>query len=136
MKSINNWIKNISEKSKEEIESIENLLSYDFNVNKSEPLVKEVFFKFSEKIKGLKIEEEIWEIIFSFYKFEIPDELALDLINRNIAVSALGHTRQSDKIMFKLFDLVEESLLTIGKEFYREKSRSTEEFKNVLLKNL
>ena len=136
MKSINQWIIYISELSNKELENINDLENLEFKINNTEQLDNKYILEFSEKIKGLKIEEEIWEIIICFYKFKFPDELAIELIDRSIAVLALGHSRQSDKVMFKLFNLVEESLLTIGKEFYTYTSRTNQEFKDVLLNNL
>jgi hypothetical protein len=62
----------------------------------------------------------------------IPDEIAHDLINRDMTIGMLGHTRQSDEVMWRLVPLMPEALLTMGVDIYVRPQHSAEELQSLL----
>lgn len=87
---------------------------------------------FKYRIQGHDFENEIWkETIFHYPKL-LPDEICLYLIENKIALTTLGHTRQSDRIMWILGKHVDEAALTLGKEIYNRDLYSLEDLKRLL----
>ncbi len=85
-----------------------------------------------QKLRGQKCEQWIWMGLLRSLDHALPDEIALDLIQRSIAISMLGHSKQGDEVMWKLAPLVDEALLTIAKRAYYDPNRSLEEFETIL----
>lgn len=83
-------------------------------------------------VRGLKAERGIWEALLFVVEDPLPDEVAHDLIDRDIAVSWLGHSRQSDAIMWRLAPLVEEALATMADQIYTSPRHSAEELRQLL----
>jgi hypothetical protein len=84
--------------------------------------------------RGLRREVEygLWTTLLSQLEHAIPDEVANDLIDRDIAVNWLGHTRQSDAVMQRLCPLVHEARLTMAREIYTQPNHTLDEFLQVL----
>ncbi len=89
-----------------------------------------------QKLRGHKCEEVIWTVILESLDHALPDEIALDLIERyspnRRVILMLGHSRQNDAVMWKLAPLVDEALLTLAKSFYTESNRTLEELEKAL----
>jgi hypothetical protein len=86
------------------------------------------------KIRGLECEPNIWWGLLAVVYHPLPDKVAHDLIDRDIHVEFLGHTRQSDAVQWRLADLVDEALLTIAKEIYSREEHGADELRAVLEK--
>lgn len=87
------------------------------------------------KIRGLECEKNLWWGLLHVLDHALPESVAHDLIDREIHVTLLGHTRQTDEVQGRLADLVDEALLTIAKEFYTDNAHSIEEFESILKKH-
>jgi hypothetical protein len=87
---------------------------------------------FKSRLQGLYLENQIWNETLYHYPKQLPDELGIYLIENKIAMSNLGHTRQSDKIMWVLGQHVEEAALTLGKDIYNNDSYSIYDLKLLL----
>lgn len=89
-----------------------------------------------QKLRGQKCETKFWVLMLVHLDHALPDEIALDLIGRhsfdNRIISALGHSRQSDEVMWKLAPLVDEALLTLAKSFYTDADRTLGELETAL----
>jgi hypothetical protein len=86
------------------------------------------------KIRGLQCEPNIWWGLLAVVYHPLPDKVAHDLIDRDINVEFLGHTRQSNAVQWRLADLVDEALLTIAKEIYNSEAHGADELRAVLEK--
>lgn len=83
-------------------------------------------------LRGARCEFKVWDGLLHFLEHALPDEVANDLIDRDIAVSMLGHSRQSDAVMWRLAPLVDEALLTMASEIYTWPQHSVQELRQVL----
>lgn len=92
----------------------------------------ELLTKMHHKIKGLNVENAIWEETLWNYTRQIPDDICFYLIENDIARTTLGHTRQSDKVLWVLGHLVPEAALTLGKDIYLSDNYSLEDLKKLL----
>lgn len=79
-----------------------------------------------------RAERGLWEALLFVLEHALPDEVANDLIDRSIAVSWLGHSRQSDSVMWRLAPLVEEALSTMAMEIYTWPQHSVQDLQQVL----
>ncbi|HEX8834027.1 MAG TPA: hypothetical protein VF719_07485 [Abditibacteriaceae bacterium] len=70
------------------------------------------------KIRSQKCETKIWDAIISRISGPLPTSAAHDLIDRDIIVDQLGHTRQDDEVQWRLGSLVDEALLTLVWDFF------------------
>ncbi len=84
------------------------------------------------KMQGSVLENTVWDQTIWHYNRRIPDELCFYLIENNLALTALGHTRQSHPVLLKLGHLVEEAALTLGKEIYQSDEYGLTDLKRVL----
>lgn len=113
------------------------LISEDFALDsKIKNLVSiendKIISDFKNKLQGHDFENEIWDETLYHYPKQLPDEICLYLIENKIAITTLGHTRQSDKIMWILGKYVDEAALTLGKEIYNKESYSLDELNRLL----
>ncbi len=92
----------------------------------------ELILALHEKIKGKVLENSIWDQTIWNYPAALPDDLCFYLIENELALTALGHTRQSDKVLLVLGHLVPEAALTLGKEIYHSQDYGLEDLKMVL----
>lgn len=92
----------------------------------------ELIWAMHDKIRGLVLENAIWDQTIYYYNRPIPDELCFYLIEHKLAISMLGHTRQSDQVLLKLGHLVEEAALTLGKEIYQSDKYSLTDLRMIL----
>lgn len=60
----------------------------------------------------------MWRKLLFLYNKPLSKEVAFDLMDRRIALTDLGHTRQDDEVMWKLAELVDEALLTLAADVY------------------
>lgn len=84
------------------------------------------------KLRGSACEDMLWGAVVSQLAHPLPDDVADDLIDREVALTALGHSRQSDAIQWRLAPFYPEALLTISQELYRDPARSPAEFRAML----
>ena len=82
--------------------------------------------------RGGACEVSIWNVLLTYLEHALPDEVANDLIDRSIAIFTLGHTRQSDSVMWRLCPLADEAILTLAKEAYTWPEKSLAEVERVL----
>ena len=85
-----------------------------------------------EKLRGQRCEAKFWIVLLEVLGDPLPNEIAFDLIEREIAISWLGHSMQSEAVFWRLTPLVDETILTLAKRFYGDQNRSLEEFQEVL----
>lgn len=85
-----------------------------------------------EKIKGQVLENSIWDQTIWNYPRALPDDLCFYLIENKLALTALGHTRPSDKVLFELGHIVPEAALTLGKEIYSSQNYQLNDLKRIL----
>jgi hypothetical protein len=84
-----------------------------------------------KKLRNETCESGIWEALLRFLGDPLPSTVAHDLIDREIAVLDMGHTRQCDEIQWRLSELVEEALLTLIMERYVDERYDQESFLEV-----
>jgi hypothetical protein len=89
-------------------------------------ITQDTLFDIYNKVRNTPIEEAVWSRLISFYKTPLPEEIVNDLINRRVAIIDLGHSKQEDKVMWRLAELVEEALLTLAIEIYTNDSYNDE----------
>ena len=89
-----------------------------------------------QKLREQKCEQMFWGVILEKLEHPLPDEIALDLIERfeanDYVIHKLGHSRQSDRVMWKLAPLVDEALLTLARSCYADSERDLSEFEKIL----
>lgn len=84
------------------------------------------------KLRGTPAEQRVWAAVIGELTHPLPDDVADDLIDREVAIDQLGHSRQSDLVQWRLAEFYDEALLTLGKELYARHERGLEEFQSVL----
>lgn len=84
------------------------------------------------KMRESEWEQHVWVGLLSQSNHPIPDDVALDLIEREIAISWLAHSPQSEAILWRLAPLMDEPILTLAKRFYADSNRTLEELEEVL----
>ncbi|HEX9996004.1 MAG TPA: hypothetical protein VGB45_02590 [Abditibacterium sp.] len=98
----------------------------------SAPLLLELH----QKLRGQRCESNLWSVILEKLDHALPDEIGFDFLERfeprDYLISMLGHSRQSDEVMWKLARLVDEALLTLAKDFYCSSNRSLSKVEEVL----
>jgi hypothetical protein len=55
----------------------------------------------ASKIGGLDCEAVIWRPLLECLEHPLPESVAYDLIERDIEITALGHTRQTDEVQWR-----------------------------------
>ena len=112
-----------------------NGLDLDVQIRKPSPIEgDELIYKVYNKFNETDIEEEIWVETLNCYPKSLPDEICYYLIDNcnRIVILHLGHTEQSDAVMWKLGHFVDEAALTLGKKIYKDNSYSLKDFKRLL----
>ena len=94
----------------------------------SAPILRELH----QKLRGQKCETNFWVVLLGILDYPLPDEVAFDLIEREIAVTWLGHSCQSEAVTRRLALLVSEALLALTWRFYTGSNYSLEEFEEIL----
>lgn len=79
-------------------------------------------------LRNKAFEEWVWSGTIGNISHPLPDDITHDLIDRNIAVIALAHIRQNEPVLKRLAPLVDEALLTLVGQLYRDPERSVDEF--------
>ncbi|MFB9330699.1 hypothetical protein ACFFSY_32565 [Paenibacillus aurantiacus] len=82
------------------------------------PLTEDLLLDLHRELKHTAAEETVWRKLVLLYRKPLPPSIAFDLIDRNLAVVELGHTRQEVHVMWKLAGIVDEALLTLAIEVY------------------
>jgi hypothetical protein len=77
-------------------------------------------------------EEHVWTLVLQHIAHALPDDSCNDLIDRNISLSALGHSRQSALVLMRLVPFVDEVLLTVAIDLYTNPQKSDAEFGDIL----
>lgn len=131
--TINDWLDFVITSSEQELIEFFQKEEEEKYIPRSEQIVEEDNLNaFKSKIQGHKKENELWEQTIYAYRHPLPDGICMYLISNQIAISALGHSRQSDKILRILGDYIEEAALTLGKAMYTQDIYSADELKEVL----
>ena len=81
-----------------------------------------------QRFGGSHDEHRAWEDILHRLPTRLPDAIANELINRNIAIDALGHGRHSDAVLRQLVDRVDEALLTLAIRAYESDAPGSDGF--------
>ena len=113
----------------EEIESLPDIESMQYATSQVDANLLE---KLHLKIREQKCEVEIWHAIIFHISGPLPILIAHDLIDRDIIVSQLGHTRQEGEIQWRLASLVDEALLTLFRDLYTNPNSKVEELRKLL----
>ncbi|MEQ8845231.1 MAG: hypothetical protein RIB58_10290 [Phycisphaerales bacterium] len=77
-------------------------------------------------------EDEFWRCVLPGVTTLVPDALASTLLDRGVAVDALGHMPLCDTMLFRLMDEVVEALLTLANRRYVHDRFSVDQFEEVL----
>lgn len=85
-----------------------------------------------ERTRGAAWEEELWFWLLQFLPGGFPEAVVHDLIDRQIAIGALGHCDLSDRALWRLADRVDEALLTLAKRRYTCEQYAVDQFEEVL----
>lgn len=85
-----------------------------------------------ERTRGAVWEEELWFWLLQFLPGGLPDAIAHDLIDREIAIDALGHCNLGDGALWRLADRVDEALLRLAKRRYVSEQYTADAFEEVL----
>jgi len=134
LESIKSWLNFVIQSNDKELTSI---ISANFGLDRK---IKhqcniendKIIINFKNRLEGNRFEELLWDEILLYYPRKLPDDICLYLIDKKIAITTLGHTRQSDKIMWILGNYVDEAVLTIGKEIYKSDCYTYNDLKKLL----
>lgn len=85
-----------------------------------------------EQTRGAEWEADLWFWLLQFLPDGLPDAVAHDLIDREIAVDALGHCNLTDAALWRLAGWVDEALLTLSKRRYVSAEHTADQFEEVL----
>ncbi|MDP9351208.1 MAG: hypothetical protein M3P51_06685, partial [Chloroflexota bacterium] len=96
----------------------------------------ELLRELHRRLRGTGCEQPVWCAVASELARPLPDDVADDFLDRagelELLTLTLGHTRQGDRAQWRLAELVEEALLTLGIEFYRDPERDASELRSLL----
>lgn len=95
-------------------------------------LPEEALRRLHAAIRGSVCETPLWGAVLLELAHPLPDEVVGDLIDRGVATYALGHTRQSDPVQWRLAGLSDNALVTLGVDLYTDPDYATSEFGTLL----
>lgn len=132
--NIREWLEFIIKSSNKELADLTNdFFSLDNRLRSQADIKNDnLITDFKNRLEGNNLEDLIWNETLSHYPKQLPDAICHYLIDNEIAITSLGHTRQSDKIMWVLGRHVHEAALTLGKEIFKSTSYSSEDLKLLL----
>ncbi|MGO4350086.1 hypothetical protein AB4Z45_31940 [Paenibacillus sp. MCAF9] len=90
-------------------------------------LTEDILFEIYNEAKNTDGEEEAWKNLISLYDKPLPKQIAFSLIDRNIAIMDLGHSKQDYDVLWRLAEIVDEALLTLAIDVYTQLSFGHEE---------
>lgn len=85
-----------------------------------------------QKIRNHKCEAAVWDAIIFRLSAPLPTQIAHDLIDRDVIVGQLGHTRQGDEIQWRLASLIDEALLTLVWDFFTNSTYEVAQLQKLL----
>jgi hypothetical protein len=91
-----------------------------------------LIINFQTRLQGNMFENLLWEVTLYYYPDKLPDYICHYLMDNEIALSTLGHTKQSDEIMWVLGKLVPEAALTLGQEIFMNDVYTANDVKQLL----
>ncbi|MGO4543486.1 hypothetical protein AB4Z29_01620 [Paenibacillus sp. 2TAB23] len=97
-------------------------------------LTENRMFEVYNAVKHTDIEGEVWSKLSLSYGEPFPQPIVMDLIDRKIALVAIGHTRQEHQVMWRLAELVDEALLTLAIDMYTIESFEIDSMASLLNK--
>jgi hypothetical protein len=83
-----------------------------------DPLPDEVQHALHTKLRGARSEEEIWSAAIRALSHPLVPQIAHDLLDRDIAVRALEHSRQTEDVQWRTADFGGVVLLALAVAFY------------------
>jgi hypothetical protein len=92
----------------------------------------EVLERLHHKIKEQTCEYAIWCSVVWYLAHALPIATAHELIDRSIAIFAMGMTRQVDEVQWRLATITEDALYTLIRERYVQENYSVNQFENML----
>lgn len=95
----------------------------------------EIVRAFHSKVRGRECEATLWNAVLFRLRAPLPPEIAHDLIDRDIVVGQLGHTRQKDDVQWRLASLVDEALLTFVWDMFTQALYPAAEFEKLLFQH-
>ena len=144
MKTLENWIQNLTEKpiNFKGINDVESHLEKKLrklSLSKNGGFAvqgarvnKRILRQLQLKIREHKHEDAIWTNVLWYLSRPLPSKLAHDLIDRGIAISMMSHTRQKDGVQWRLATIHRDALYTLVRERYTESQFSVEQFYTML----
>lgn len=97
-------------------------------------LTEDILFEIYNEAKNTDGEEEVWKKLISLYDKPLPKQIAFSLIDRNIAIMDLGHSKQEYDVLWRLAEIVDEALLTLAVGVYTQLTFGHEEMELLLNK--
>jgi hypothetical protein len=136
MKKVNEIVQKLLKLPDDQIEKFGKILSSECNIIEDayEPLEDSDIIMMYRKLDGTPYERDIWETILFRYCCPLTEQIAVQLIQKNIGVCELGHRRQTNRIQFMLADLIDEALIILGEEYYCSSSYSSDNFREFISK--
>ncbi|MFL5732617.1 MAG: hypothetical protein ACJ78Q_05390 [Chloroflexia bacterium] len=83
--------------------------------------------------RGADCEDGIWTGVINHCSHPLPQGIAKDLIERRVAIDALGHSRQVDEAQRRLASFYGEALVTLAVDMYTNPQYTAEEFGAMLV---
>ncbi|RYX84411.1 hypothetical protein EON83_09790 [bacterium] len=102
------------------------------NRYRSSDVSASVLHQLHQKVRGQECEFWAWGTVIFPIRDPLPPAIAHDLIDRDIIVSQLGHTRQLDEVQWRLASLVDEALLTFAWDMFNKPTYSAAELEKLL----
>lgn len=85
-----------------------------------------------ERTRGASWEADLWLWLLQSLPGGVPEAVVHDLIDREIAIEAIGHCKLSDAALWRLAGRVDEALLTLAKRRYVSERCTADQFEEVL----
>lgn len=95
-------------------------------------LPDEIFHALHRRLYGHLCEDLLWAAILCNIGRPLPVSIAHDLLDRELALSSIGHSRQADEVQWRMAAFYSEALLTLAREFYTSADRTFAEFQDLL----
>lgn len=92
------------------------------------PLMHEIH----RSLRGRMEERHCWRFLFDEIPFCPPESIVEDLLERDIDTDRVGHLLLTDRLLWRLADVVPESLLTLAKRRFHSETCASDRFEEVL----
>ncbi|MEO1279771.1 MAG: hypothetical protein AAFV77_12510 [Planctomycetota bacterium] len=114
----------------------ENPNSFDVwhSVTDAEPsaVLESLLRRVADAVRGKDWESRFWSCVFAVVPTRFPDDIAEDLIDRDVNIDHLGHLQLSDRLLWRLAERVPEALATLATRRFTDPEYDVDAFEEVL----